>query len=582
MSFWDRFRPAPPTPRRLVWENDRLVTDSAQQSTIYGANAGVPNQGYGLTWNPATAQGSERDPLEIEQIRVWWQNPSREQLETLMRLSGVTRRVVDLIPAWCTLYAEESWHLRDQTAAARPLFAAGARLGIADKVAKTWRVAREHGNAAFWMLCDEGGRFNLDRQKEPLDFRAVTRIRDLYTLAKYEMWPIQYQTAMGEPIPYGAPLVFQCLLYRLGVPSVSIQIHASRLIMFRGTPLDAVPTIPPSWGWGDDSVILTAMLSILSHARARRGRDRAADSFMRTIFKIYLPEGGTPEELLQRLQARWSIFRFFGSLGAFLIAKGDGKDPGEDAIQLDAPLQGLTNLSDAAIDDICMDTGTAKMLLKGTDAGGLGRTETLRQTGWIGKIDHERGSTLTPRLRQFYDVLYACNGIYRPDYEIIYPSVEVPTAAEAAKIRVDLLAGDRALIDMGALSPRTVYRSRVEEGWQDELQPAIEGEEPDFLPLGTAPSTKPLGPTPPGEPAQMPEPPQDAGGHGEEMAAALNAAGARQCGHFLTNLCPACQVRGLRIPLVGPDRKQLMGKNGRGLYRVEWRPIGTVETPRRA
>lgn len=472
MGLLDLLRPAS-TALRL-----HTPMPAARVRDAVAAPVGSPtvNPGSSLTYNTYTGQGTDRDPQEWEWLRAWFLIPDRAQLEAVLRRSGVARKLVSYPAMYCTSKGETSWTLRDRTAAARPLAAELRRLHTAARFAEADIAACTLGNAAIWMQVAEGGRFDDARQATPLNPRAVTGVRSLLVLHKYELAPVAWQQRLGESIPIGEPTVYRVQLQR-GAAFRAIDVHASRLILWSGHEVGPAPSIPASYGWGDDSVLLSALAAIQSVSRTRRATDRAADTYRMLVAYGLLPDGGTPAEQLAGVRDRWATIKYMTSMGVFLMDKGDGNMPSDKLEQLDAPLSGLVGLSSEALRALTAETPIPLPLLTGEFAGSLGG-EDGQLGGWYGWCAARQATMYAPRLAQLLDVVYAGAGIHASDYAIEFAPLAHRDPVHEAEARLKRLQGDQVLVEMGAATAAQVYRSRAAEGDQPELQPALPDEDP--------------------------------------------------------------------------------------------------------
>jgi len=443
--------------------------------------------GFQPMWNPATGMGGERDPLAMEQLGITFDQPTREQVSNLLRVSGLSNRIIGIPPSWCTLHGDASWTVQDRSRSATPHLASMARLGLASKFAAADFAGRKGGDAALWIQVEELGVWSEAAQSQPLDLGRVTRIRRLVVVRRHELRPGKGHDGWDdETIEHGEVESWTIRLQRNRTPSRAWTVHSSRLIFFHGTELDPDEPNRPE-GWGNDPAIVAVLNAIMTNARMTRGMNRVGDNLFRTIIKTVFPESATTQEFLQGLYDRWQMFRYMGHLGAMMISAGTKEEPSEEVVQLDAPISGISDLIDASADIAAMHTGFPKPLIKGDVAGALGGSGQAEswQASFGGLIHSRQVNYYDPRLRKVYDIQYATVGIYEPDYTLSYAPIILPTGLEEAEERLRLLEGDQIGYDMGALHVGQIARSRFAAGkTQRDLQPALPSEVPAAL-IGT-------------------------------------------------------------------------------------------------
>lgn len=462
--------------------------------------------GFQPMWNPASGMGGERDPLAMEQLAISFDQPTREQVSNLLRVSGLSNRIIGIPPSWCTLHGDASWTVQDRSRSATPHLAAMSRLGLASKFAAADFAGRKGGDAALWIQVEELGVWSESAQSQPLDLGRVTKIRRLVVVRRHELRPGKGHDGWDdESIEHGEVESWTIRLQRNRTPSRAWTVHSSRLIFFHGTELDPDEPNRPE-GWGNDPAIVSVLNAIMTNARMTRGMNRVGDNLFRTFIKTIFPDGGTTSEFMEAMYARWQLFRYMGHLGATMISAGSETENPEEIGQLNAPISGISDLIDASADIAAMHTGFPKPLIKGDVAGALGGSGQAEswQASFGGLIHSRQVNYYDPRLRKVYDIQYATVGIYEPDYTLSYAPIILPTSLEEAEERLRLLEGDQIGYEMGAVHVGQIARSRFAAGkCQKDLQPALGGEVPAAL-IGTETAKSYGGGVASGEPEPAP------------------------------------------------------------------------------
>lgn len=479
MGFFDRFRPPP----LGIGIPPRVADAAPVPFPVAYAGGG----GSAPTYNLSTGQGTDRDPLEAEVLRYWFMLPDEAQLQTLLRRDGIAQRLCTMRPKWRTRKGPKAWRLSDKSPIAAPLAERMATLQVARRYRDGAIEANKFGNAATWIQLQEGGTYQPNRQGMPVDKRTVTGVHDLALLTKRELRPVAWQEHMGDPwIPLGAPLVFE--VQKDGAAKFCI--HASRLILWRGTPVPSGSYVPPSYGWGDDSILVSALTALQTMGYIRRSIDRASNAYQKLVAYATLPPVGTNETLRQKHAQAWAFLSQQSALGVFLAEKGTDKIPSDRIETLDAPLTGLLGLGSEGEKFLARATGIPPQVWSGEYTGGLGD-----MSGQIGAflldIEAEQVDVDEPAIRYLADLLYAAAGVYRPAFEVVFAPVVPSDPVKEAQARKTQLEGDQIGIDMGALSSGQVFRSRFQDGYQPELQPARPGEEPTGRAAQVVPGSAP-------------------------------------------------------------------------------------------
>ena len=449
-----------------------LTTDAAPVQ-----DAEHPVGGYHPFWNSLTGLGSDRDPQTNEDARWYFQPLFRPQIETMVRMDGLASRICAMSATWLTLQGARSWSITDGSRAPQPWAARGMALNLPSRFGLAQTSANWQGDAIIHMLIEEQGAYRPDRQHLPVDPSVVTGIRSLTIYHKHELVRPTVQCEDGESVEYGDPLLWHVQSYR-GAKARRLTIHASRVLHFVGSPIPPDTYMTGTGGWGNDSLLQCGMATLNSIASGRRGRQRLLDRWATWWAKTRFPKAGSAAEFLTNLQKRWAALRAHSSLGISLLAAGDGTDPGEDIIQINAPMAGAADVDVANLRDLSLTYGwPPEAFGTGPLVGSIGQGPT-----WRALMAASMAGYFTqrwePLLRTVYDLLYMAQTTTGrvPDYLIHLAPIDTPTAQQEADARLKTVQRWTALIDAGALSPATVART-LAHGWQDELQPAIEGED---------------------------------------------------------------------------------------------------------
>jgi len=371
--------------------------------------------------NYMTGQGTDRDPLSAEQPRWSFEPLRRPYRESMFRLDGLARRVVELIPNDATQNGADSWAVLDHSEDPTPLDDVPALADLHVKVYDADVAARKDGDSAIFMLVEESGEFSDARQALPLDLNAVTALRGLIVVEKAELSPRTYQRVLGsdDGVEFGEPLTWLVTLQR-GGSSLTLVVHSSRLVMFQGAQIGNVHFTPAADGWGHDSVLDGTVNALLGVHRARRGRNRVFERIMTWFAKTKFPTPDkttkTPfQDIMDRLQQRWALLRTMTSLGVGLL------NDTEEIQQLSAPVSGVADLSEAAIKDLALATGIPVGRWLG-EVGGWSGGEAYK-ADYRASLQSYMKRRYGPGLERIYTVAYATRGPV-PPFEIVFNPLE--------------------------------------------------------------------------------------------------------------------------------------------------------------
>jgi phage-related protein (TIGR01555 family) len=461
------------------------ATDAVNVTTMPSMNdVGTSRQPM---YNTLTGQGTDRDPMASEQLRWYFEPVRREQIDTLFRTEGLARRVVELPPEYATQAGAESWSVRDKSNNSAPLEDVATELTLHQKMYEVDCAARKYGDAALFMMVEEGGVFDEKQQQDPLDLARVTKMRDLLVVEAHEMFVEEVQReagADGGPT-FGEPLIWRITPTRNG-ERLDLKVHASRLILFHGAHVGKAPTGRRIRRWGHDSVLEGTVGSLMSVMRARRGRDRFFEKFITWFATTVFPSAAVglkdnAQDVYDKLKQRWSLLRFMTSMGVGLLNKD------ETIQQLNTPAGGIAELTRSALEDLAMTTGVPIGLWLG-EIGGWSKGEGWEAAWRVKVASYQKNRYLGP-LTRIYTVLFAARGEV-PQFTIVFAPLESMGPLEVADERLKRYQSYTELVTMfGNAARRIIWRSVMAEGDRRDLQPAVEGEEPEwstFAPEGGA------------------------------------------------------------------------------------------------
>lgn len=424
--------------------------------------------------NMATGQGTDRDPDSSEQPRWNFEPLRREYLESVYRMDGLARRVIEIPPDDALQNGAESWTVLDHSENPQPLSDVAALDDLHVKIHLADVCARWKGDSAIFMCIEESGTFEEAQQALPLELDRVTGLRDLVVLEKADLRPAVYQRELGaEDGPsIGEVILWDVTVRRPGGMMLVLRVHSSRLVMFHGAHIGTCPNISTTDGWGHDSVLEGAVRALMGIHTGRRGRSKIFNKIMTWFATTSFPKGQAntktnAPDIMESLKSRWSLLRIMTSLGVGLLNEG------ETIQQLTAPVGGVAELSDAQIKDLALATGIPVGRWLG-EIGGWSNGESYK-ADWRATIASYMKRRYERPLRRIYEVAYAAVGEV-PAFDIVFSPLEVMDHIQSAEERLLLLQGDQIAADLYPAMKPALVRSRAYSGWQRTVQPMTEDE----------------------------------------------------------------------------------------------------------
>jgi len=380
------------------------------------------------------------------------------ELDSLYLNSWLCRRVVDL---WASEATRMGWDisLGKDTKKARSqadlLVAAGEKLRLRKQVRRAVQMARHQGGAALIMLVDDGG----SDFSQPINFKRLKRIKGLYPLDRWRIWPEPGWSGIGTPAAYQFNTNSDADLGKLGLEGAqTVTIHGSRVLRFEGEEVPWRYRSHFNW-WG--ASVLQSIWEVFK--RYETGQTAAASilhDFDQFIHKIpglgQMIAAGNQDAITRRLEVNQmarSVYR------AMVL------DVNEEASYLTRSAAGVGDVLDRLVQEVTGASGMPHTKLWGESPSGLGATGRSEDRNFAMQIQEYQEDVLEDPLRQFYETLMRCSdgpfsGEPPDDWRVQFRPTFVMTDEETAALRQQVAAADVQYINAGVLKPNEVALAR--------------------------------------------------------------------------------------------------------------------------
>lgn len=417
------------------------------------------------TYNPLTGLGGWKDKGSVGRPSPFVRNLSDRDLDNAYTNSGITRRIVDLLPDEATRKGWSCPHIpatEDQ------------RLNVYETYADAGKMGRLYGGGAVLLVTDDDvpPAFRQRPEQwlaEPLDLERVGALLAIHVFDGIEAQPTQVERDVREP-GYRMPRIWS-----FGADGFSARVHASRVVYFRGAKR------PPSQAWGgwsrrsnlmpDDSIIQALWEQILHVTETHKGGAVLAQELSESVLTIASLGAQTTGDqnvafarLMDRLQQAKSVLK--------MIILGSGDTYERKA----TPVTGFKDLSEASQAMLSTVLGWPRSMLSGEAPAGLGTDDAAgleRERKIVSTYQEQR---LRRPLEQLYTVVYSAQdgptrGIVPDEWALQFHPLNEPTDQEVADLRKTVAETDVLYITSGVYGPEEVAKSRFgAEGWNLDLE----------------------------------------------------------------------------------------------------------------
>lgn len=383
---------------------------------------------------------------------------SEGELDNLYLSSWLCRRVVDL---WASEATRMGWDisLGKDTKKARNqsdlLVAAGEKLRLRKHVRQAVQMARHQGGAALIMLVDDG----VTDFSKPVNLKRIKRIKGLYALDRWRIWPAPGWSGVGTPEAYQFNTNADADLASIGLKEAqTVTIHGSRVLRFEG---DEVPWRYRShFNWWGASVLQSIWEVFKRYETGQTAAAAILHDFDQFIHKIpglgQMIAAGNQEAITRRLEVNQmarSVYR------ALVL------DVNEEASYITRSAAGIGDVLDRLVQEVTGASGMPHTKLWGESPSGLGATGRSEDRNFAMQIQEYQEDNLQDPLRQFYGTLMHCSegpftGDPPEDWRVQFRPTFVMTDEETAALRQQVAAADVQYINAGVLKPNEVALAR--------------------------------------------------------------------------------------------------------------------------
>lgn len=375
------------------------------------------------------------------------------ELDELYRADGLTKRIIDIVPAEML---RQGWEIDgDPDGLVLGQFES---LGINCKLNSLIQWSRLYGGAIIVLGIADGRPLN-----EPV---AIENIKSVNWMHVFDRWQIMtnydYMCCDINDENYGMPLWYQVTDYRTGAMFV---VHHSRVLrMDWGT----LPNREKNWnqGWGD-SVLVPIFNEVKSYGAAFANVSAMMQDFVNGVLTI----PGLSLALMQSCGAAES--QIINRINKANLTKGTTNIlalDGEETYQkLSTNVSGVSEILDRFMLAVSSVTGIPITLLFGRAPAGLNATGDSDIRNFYDMIKQYQEMKLKPILEKL--VFYIMKSEYGPfhgvppdNWAIQFTPLWQNTEEQEAVMRRTVAESDRIYIETGVLDPVEVAISRFGGG----------------------------------------------------------------------------------------------------------------------
>lgn len=325
------------------------------------------------------------------------------------------------------------------------------RLETKAKFNKAWKWARLYGGSGIYLAVVDGL-----TPDQPLNVNRIQSITSLTVLHRYELQAGRLNDNINDT-NFGLP-EFYTISNRTGV-SIN-QVHHSRIIRFDGAELSEQQFKNNDY-WHDS--VLTKMYEILrDYNAAYASAAHTVQDFNVSILKLKnLADiiGGDKDDLVT---SRLKLMNLSKSIMGSVLLDAEN----EEFTNMSTPLTGLDKVLEKLDQRLVMATNMPHTMVLGDGAtGSLSGKGESEEKVWKGMVEAEQDKTLRKPLTHFYKIMFAARqgptaGKPVKDWSFSFCPLFKPSAKEQADVRKTTAETDKIYVDMQALNPTDVAKSR--------------------------------------------------------------------------------------------------------------------------
>lgn len=425
----------------------------SKKSTKESRNDTAPQSGTAATvrsdgWmNLFTSMGTNKDRLTRTKFGML-ARIDRVQLEQIYRSDGLGRRIIDTVPQdgtreWIDIEGDPDGAILKEL----------QRLKAKQEFRNLWRWARLYGGAIMVMGVDDGKSL-----EAPLD--PERPVRKVIFLRVYDRWQVTWNSADINNDPasefFGEPEWYRVTPYGAGVDN--FRVHRSRTVEMHGETLPERERIRNN-GWGD-STLQSVYEALRDVGTAYNGAANILTDFITTILSVEnlaeMIAAGQEDVVKKRLE----IIDLSRSILNTVIL-----DKNEQYNKQASSIAGLPDLLDRFGLFLCGVTGIPATKLFGRSPAGMNATGEADLRNYYDDIKSEQEDRLLDPITKLKDLLVtARDGEIKSqntdDFQVKFRSLWQLTDKEIADTRKVVADTDKLYVDMGAVDPVEIAKSR--------------------------------------------------------------------------------------------------------------------------
>lgn len=386
-------------------------------------------------------------------------------LEAMYRSGWLGRKIID-IPTDDMTRKWRAWSADDGFI--KQVEAAEKKYAVREKVTKAKRWARLFGSSAIMI----GVNKRLGKPNEPLDVAKVSTDDLLYLhveIAPY-LTIRQWNTDLLSP-DFGKPEIYLYQPFRHGggtaTASVSIEVHASRVIPFCGMELPPYASLAVN-RWGDS--VFTAIEQTINTAS---GLTAVIASLILEakvdIIKTDL-SGLATQDGEDRIKKRFGLAMLLKSINNTLLM---GKDEEFDQKQIN--FSGLSDIHIRLFQETCGAADIPASRFISQSPAGLHASGESDLRNYYDMIEAKQQSEIKPQLDRLDVVMFASNGLTLPanaSYHFVSLWQETPT--QRADNALKKAQATAAIVNTGLIADDLMTEGVVSQLIEDDIYPGLE------------------------------------------------------------------------------------------------------------
>lgn len=419
---------------------------SARTINLSGGNSGSRSDGWMNILNGLGQGGRDKTTAICFRSCIIF---SPVELDELYRADGLTKRIIDLIPAEML---RQGFEVDGDPEG--EIVGKFEELEVNSKINSLIRWSRLYGGAICVMGIADGRPLN-----EPVN---VENIKDVLWLQVFDRWQIQINydyicNDLNDP-DYGHPMFYQVSDYRTGATFV---VHASRVLRMDWGNL---PPRVQLWnqGWGD-SIMVSIYNELKNYGAAFANMSAIMQDFVNGILKI----PGLSNSLVQSCdEADRTIMKRLDfanlSKGVCNMMVLDGEEIYE---KLSTNVAGIPDLIDRFMLAVSSVTGIPITLLFGRSPAGLSATGDSDIRNFYDLVKQYQEMKLKPVLEKLIYYIFKSEygptrGVEPESWSLQFTPLWQNTEEQEAIMRRTVAETDAIYIDRGVLDPTEVAISR--------------------------------------------------------------------------------------------------------------------------